>query len=423
MDVNNKGLNAEISNGAKDIGAIAVNTAIAATTGDPRAATKAASGIASKFGQAIVIAVMALVILFGSLLSAIGVGREIDIRNSGSISSTLSLSAEVLQYQEQVEMAAFNNGMSDYVNLFLAVMMQESGGRAVDVFQCAESMGYGPQGMTGTAITTQQSIEHGVYVLTQRLQTVGVESPTDTKNIALAIQSYNMGAGFIRFAQKNYDGYSETAALAYQQIKSGGVKRSQNIETLGPYAYGDAYYVAHVMRYYSYGAVQNANSTIPSFYQDDYADVPFGTSTIAKSGCGITSFAMVASAISGRTITPKEAVEWCGGRYYVQNAGLSWSYYQAAVTHFNLGVKVIQTANMDTVVEALKQGYPVICSQSAGLFTKGGHMIVLSGINDEGRIFVNDPNKNNAIGKGYNDKSFDMATEIHSTAKQYWIFK
>ncbi len=423
MDANNNGLNVEISNGAKEAGTIAVNTAIAAATGDPKATKRAVTGIASKAGQAIVMIAMSVILLLGGVISTIGVGKEIDIRNNGSITSTLSLSEEVLRYKELVELAASEIGMSDYVNLFLAVMMQESGGRAVDVFQCAESLGYGPQGMTGTEVTTQQSIEHGVYLLTQRLVAANVESPTDTKNIALAIQSYNMGLGFIRFAQKNYDGYSETAALAYQQIMSGGIKRSQNIESLGPYAYGDAYYVSHVMRYYTYGKVQNTNTAIPSYYQDDYADVAFGASTIAKSGCGITSFAMVASAISGRTITPQDAVEWCGGRYYVAGAGLSWSYYQAAVSHFNLGVSVIQTADMNVALNAIQNGYPVICSQSAGLFTKGGHMIVLSGINEEGKVFVNDPNKSNAIGKGYNERAFDMANEIHSTAKQYWIFK
>ena len=59
-------------------------------------------------------------------------------------------------------------------------------------------------------------------------------------------------------------------------------------------------------------------------------------------------------------------------------------------------------------------------SQSAGIFTGGGHYIVLTGITNQG-ITVNDPNKNNAVNKGYNNRYFTI-NEINASAQNYWIF-
>ena len=61
---------------------------------------------------------------------------------------------------------------------------------------------------------------------------------------------------------------------------------------------------------------------IPHYLQTDYANVPYGSSNIAACGCGPTSFAMVASYLTGTTITPADAVAWCGNSYYVCTVAL-----------------------------------------------------------------------------------------------------
>ena len=157
------------------------------------------------------------------------------------------------------------------------------------------------------------------------------------------------------------------------------------------------------------------------YYQGDYSDVSYGDSNIGKCGCGPTAFAMVASTISKTEITPKDAVAWCGNSYYVSGAGTSWSYFAAAKEHFKLNCTLKETTSIDEVAEALKSGALVISSQSAGLFTSGGHFIVLAGIDSSGGITVRDPNKNNAVNKGYNDRKFTKS-EINQAAKNYWIF-
>ena len=157
------------------------------------------------------------------------------------------------------------------------------------------------------------------------------------------------------------------------------------------------------------------------YYQDDY-NVPYGTGTIADKGCGPTSFAMVASDYLGRQITPVDAIEWCGNTYYVANQGTSWAYFAAAANHFNLPCTVVDLGNnINSAIEQLRKGNLVINSQGPGIFTKGGHFIVLSSIDNNGGIKVRDPNKNNAINKGYENRTF-TASEISAASSNYWAF-
>lgn len=159
------------------------------------------------------------------------------------------------------------------------------------------------------------------------------------------------------------------------------------------------------------------------YYQGDYADVSYGSSNIANCGCGPTAFAMVASTILKKQITPADAISWCGNTYYVfPDKGTSWAYFPAAKNHFNLPGTMTTTSSIDEVADALKSGALVISSQSAGLFTSGGHFIVLAGIDSNDGITVKDPNKRNAIDKGYNTRKFSKA-EINEAAMNYWIFR
>ena len=150
----------------------------------------------------------------------------------------------------------------------------------------------------------------------------------------------------------------------------------------------------HVLRYYQVtdtGGTYPANGMqIPLYIQTEYSHIPYGTGSIADCGCGPTSFAMVASYLTGSTITPIDAVAWCGNAYYAPGQGTYWSYFQAAADHFGCG-SVTVTTDADAVLKALSEGRPVISSQSVGLFTSGGHFIVLRGITSGGKVLVNDP--------------------------------
>lgn len=137
--------------------------------------------------------------------------------------------------------------------------------------------------------------------------------------------------------------------------------------------YGDKEYVEHVLRYYqitnSGGSYPANGMQIPHYLQTDYGNIPYGGGSIASSGCGPTSFAMIASYLTDTTITPADAVAWCGNSYYMPGVGTYWSYFQAAANHFGCG-SVTQTSDANQVLQALSEGHPVISSQRAGVYQR-----------------------------------------------------
>lgn len=171
---------------------------------------------------------------------------------------------------------------------------------------------------------------------------------------------------------------------------------------------------------------------LTTFYQDDFPDLKYGhyedgsPKYLPATGCGPTSFSMVASIISGKIIDPVTVVSWSGDDYYLVGAGTYFSFFQAAADNFDLNCNVLQISpsNQNTfnlIDESLEKGIPVICSQGPGLFTKGGHFIVIASKDKDGKYHVKDPNKNNAVNKDYDHRQFEK-DEIDSTASLYFIF-
>lgn len=337
--------------------------------------------------------------------------------DSGGI-ATANVSDAVLAYRPAVERLAARYGMGQYVELILAVMMQESGGLVPDVMQAAEGAfntryPHVPNGITDP----EYSIECGIQELQYALDKAGCTGPTDLDRIKLALQGYNFGSGYIDWAMERDGGYTKENAIAFSDMMCARPGWNYSV-------YGDKEYVDHVLRYYSVtsggsGTYPANGMQIPHYLQGDYGDIPYGDGSIASSGCGPTSFAMVASYLTGTTITPVDAVAWCGNSYYMPGAGTYWSYFEAAAAHFGCG-SVRQTNDAGEVLQALSTGHPVISSQSPGLFTSGGHFIVLRGVTSSGKVLVNDPNDSSE--KNYINREFDMMSEVHSTARAYWIF-
>lgn len=337
--------------------------------------------------------------------------------SASGLAMAVGVSDEVLAYRATIQQVAQKYGMEAYVELLMAVMMQESGGRGSDPMQAAEG-GFNkkyphvPNGITDPAY----SIECGIQELKYALDKAGCTGPTDLDRIKLALQGYNYGSGYIDWAMERDGGYTKENAIAYSDMMCARPNWHYSI-------YGDKEYVDHVLRYYQItntGGTYPANGMqIPHYLQTDYGNIPYGGDSIASSGCGPTSFAMIASYLTGNTITPPDAVAWCGNSYYKPGVGTYWSYFQAAASHFGCG-SVTQTSNANTVLQALSEGCPVISSQRAGLFTSGGHFIVLRGVTANGKVLVNDPNDSDA--KNYINREFDMMSEIHATANAYWIF-
>lgn len=173
------------------------------------------------------------------------------------------------------------------------------------------------------------------------------------------------------------------------------------------------------------GSTEVVFDKVPLFNQGDYPNSPYGREewSVASHGCGITSVAMVATYLTNEMHAPDVlAVQF--GRYNTVH-GSYWSLFGDSAEVLGLG-KVTQTSNWSKVTEALKNGQPVVSIQSTGLFTGGGHFIVLTGMTEDGKVLVNDPNggnwhKNAVMIEGFAN-GFTPA-QIRASGGTYWIYQ
>lgn len=160
----------------------------------------------------------------------------------GQSTSSVPLPAAVENYRPIVSAYAVEFGMSDYVDLILAVMAQESGGEGLDPMQAAEGAYNTKYPKIPNGITDPQySIWCGIQELKSALNQAGCTSPYDMEHIKLALQGYNYGPGFITWAQ-SHGGYSEANALQFSNMMA---------KQQGWSSYGDPQYVNHVLQYYA----------------------------------------------------------------------------------------------------------------------------------------------------------------------------
>lgn len=125
--------------------------------------------------------------------------------------------------------------------------------------------------------------------------------------------------------------------------------------------------------------------------------------SVATSGCGATCVSMALSYLTGREISPDTLFLWaCDNNQYFGD-GLSHETLSEMVRRN--GARGEWVANEEApVLEALAAGYPVIAHMGPGTFTEGGHYILLRGIDESGKILVNDP-----ASAARSEKAYDMS--------------
>lgn len=196
---------------------------------------------------------LALVLFFCVIISA-----EDDDGGGGSASAITgaNLSAEVLKHQPMVERYAKKYGISEYVNVLLAIIQVESGGTAEDVMQSSESMGLPPN-----SLDTESSIRQGCKYFASLLSSAKNQGIED---INAVIQSYNYGGGYLGYVAGNGKKHSYTLAENFAREKSGGKKVTYTnpiaVKKNGGwrYAYGNQFYVELVNQYLTVTQFDNA---------------------------------------------------------------------------------------------------------------------------------------------------------------------
>ena len=122
----------------------------------------------------------------------------------------------------------------------------------------------------------------------------------------------------------------------------------------------------------------------PLYSQLDYPNKRFGSGTVATSGCSITSLAMVATYLTGHTYLPDELADYFGG-YGVNNV----ERLEYGVQQLRLPMR--KANNIREVFAALEDGdVAILLMNHASIFTESQHFIVLTGLNEDGKIMVAD---------------------------------
>ncbi len=149
---------------------------------------------------------------------------------------------------------------------------------------------------------------------------------------------------------------------------------------------------------------------MPLMYQTDarWSNNKYGTGTIGKSGCGPSSFAMIASYFEDRIYTPERMIDimwdmgngshsWC----YAAGLGSYHSMFNVLSNQFGYICKDISNT-YNSMANALKDGEMIIVSISRGpVYTGAGHFIAIRGLDENGRFLINDPAGFFDLNKGY----------------------
>lgn len=119
-----------------------------------------------------------------------------------------------------------------------------------------------------------------------------------------------------------------------------------------------------------------------------YTSTGNSSQTMGSSGCGPTSASMVVTATKGTILPPDMGDLFVRYGYRSANNGTYYSAFRWVADTFD--IEYNETYNTDTAISLLRNNNYVVVACGNGLFTTGGHFIVLTGI-DGDTISVYDP--------------------------------
>lgn len=170
-----------------------------------------------------------------------------------------------------------------------------------------------------------------------------------------------------------------------------------------------------------------------------YTSIGSKTQTMKSSACGPTSAAMVVSSAKGAILPTTMASLSVDNGYRTANSGTAWAFYPFIADYFDFK-EYHKTDDLDKAMSYLKQKnetgtskYYIICSCGSGLFTSGGHYIVLASL-DDGTIKVFDPylydgkfntasrKKANVTVKGTSVYVSKSNFKKYANYKSFWIY-
>lgn len=156
------------------------------------------------------------------------------------------ISPQVEMYRPAVAEFAGQYGISEYVDVLLAVMMIESGGQGGDPMQCSESLGLSTNSITDPIFSIQTGVKYFADIVRY--------NKSKNNDFWTAVQSYNFGSGFCDFVADRGNTYNFELSCSFSEEMSSGDKVSyfnQVADFNGNwrYTYGNMYYVKLIQQY------------------------------------------------------------------------------------------------------------------------------------------------------------------------------
>lgn len=157
---------------------------------------------------------------------------------------------------------------------------------------------------------------------------------------------------------------------------------------------------------------------IPLFLQWDkrWGYERYGNDVIAVTGCGPTCLSMVICGLSGDTKwSPLKVAQMAEEQgYYVNGVGSSWNLMSEGAKELGLTVHKVRFEE-SAIQQTLRNHQPIICIMGPGDFTTTGHFIVLSGLEQDGKVKICDPFRRK------NSKAWEL-DKIMGQIRELWAY-
>lgn len=195
------------------------------------------------------IRISALIFILAFVLISISIYTEKDHLKNGKIVRHI-FTKKVEQHRPLVKKYAKQYDVEKHIDVLLAMMMQESGGRGLDPMQSSESL----CGSVGCIEDVEDSIEQGVAYFAKNLQVAD-------GNVDLAVQAYNFGTGFVYYVNEQENSFNQDVVIQFSQEMYEKAEDKAIYTCLREEAkeydacYGDIYYARDVMEYKSQFAI------------------------------------------------------------------------------------------------------------------------------------------------------------------------
>lgn len=166
-------------------------------------------------------------------------------------------------------------------------------------------------------------------------------------------------------------------------------------------------------------AGESAGRRTPRLYQWDerWGGTVYCSTAFTLTGCCPTSMAMVYQGLTGKDDKgPHEMGQLAQEYGYMdQYNGTSQSYFAGVAPKLGLRCTSLDVS-AQALRDALSRNELVICNVGPGDFTDGGHYLVITGMDEDGKLLINDP-----FSAMKSDESWDMSTMLAQT-KALWAF-